>query len=68
MKKKKQKSFALTTFLGLAGGLLCVGTSIAEGGMENVGLFVNIPSLLIIVGGTICVLVMSFPFSVLKRL
>lgn len=68
MKKKKQKSFALTTFLGLVGGIFCVAIAIAEGGKENVSLFVNIPSLLIIVGGTICVLIMSFPFSVLKTL
>ncbi len=68
MKKKKQKSFALTTSLGLAGGIFCVALAIAEGGEENIGLFINIPSLLIIVGGTICVLIMSFPFSVLRTL
>ncbi len=66
--KKKKKKFALTTFLGLIGGVFCVAIAIMEGGEENIGLFVNIPSLLIIVGGTICVLVMSFPFSVLKTL
>ena len=65
---KKKKNFALTTFLGLVGGIFCVALAIAEGGEENIGLFVNIPSLLIIVGGTACVLIMSFPFSVLKTL
>lgn len=68
MKKGKQKGFALTTFLGLAGGIFCVAIAIAEGGEDNIGLFINIPSLLIIVGGTVCVLIMSFPFSVLKTL
>jgi chemotaxis protein MotA len=61
-----KKRFALTTFLGLAGGLGCVAFSIAESG--NLSLFINIPSFLIIVGGTVCVLIMSFPFSVLKTL
>ena len=66
--KKGQKGFALTTFIGLAGGIFCVALAIAEGGEENIGLFVNVPSLLIIVGGTACVLIMSFPFSVLRTL
>ena len=66
--KKQQKGIALTTFLGLGGGIFCVALAIAEGGHGNVGLFINIPSLLIIVGGTACVLIMSFPFSVLKTL
>ncbi len=61
-----KKRFAVTTFIGLVGGLACIGAAIAEGG--NLALFVNIPSFLIIVGGTICVLIMSFPFSVVKTL
>ncbi len=61
-----KKRFAFTTFIGLAGGLACIAVSIIEGG--NLSLFINIPSFLIIVGGTVCVLVMSFPFSVLKTL
>lgn len=68
MKKKKEKNFALTTFIGLIGGIFCVAVAIADGGAENARLFINIPSLLIIVGGTVCVLIMAFPLSVLKTL
>lgn len=63
MKKQRQ---AITTWLGLIGGIACVALAIAESG--NLKLFINIPSLLIIVGGTIFVLIMSFPFSTLKRI
>lgn len=62
----KKQRHAITTWFGLIGGIACVAIAIAEAG--NLSLFVNIPSLLIIVGGTICVLVMSFPFSTLKTI
>lgn len=62
----KDRRFALTTLIGLAGGVGCVAIAIAEAG--NLALFINIPSLLIIVGGTCFALVMSYPFSTLKTL
>lgn len=60
------KKFAVTTLIGLVGGIACVALAIAEGG--NLGLFVNVPSLLIIVGGTAFAIVMSFPSKDLKNI
>ncbi|MEA4970267.1 MAG: motility protein A [Candidatus Pelethousia sp.] len=61
-----KSKLALTTIVGLIGGVVCVLLSIFEGG--DIDLFINIPSLLIIVGGTIFALVMSYPLSTLKTL
>lgn len=61
-----KSKLALTTIVGLIGGIACVLLSIFEGG--DIDLFINIPSLLIIVGGTIFALVMSYPLSTLKTL
>ncbi len=61
-----KNKYALTTIIGLIGGVACVGIAIAESG--NLSLFINIPSLLIIVGGTAFALVMSYPLSTLKTL
>lgn len=62
----KKQRFALTTFIGLVGGITCVALSISQSG--NFKIFINIPSLLIIVGGTAFALIMSYPFSTLKTL
>lgn len=62
----KKQRFALSTLIGLVGGVACVAIAIAEGG--NLKLFINIPSFLIIVGGTAFALIMSYPFSTLKTL
>ncbi|HYC03570.1 MAG TPA: MotA/TolQ/ExbB proton channel family protein [Azospirillaceae bacterium] len=48
----------LATVLGLAGGLVLVAVALIAGG--NVGAFYNVPSLLIVLGGTIAVTVISF--------
>lgn len=61
-----KSKFALTTVIGLIGGIACVAIAIAESG--NLSLFINIPSLLIIVGGTAFALIMSYPLSTLKTL
>ncbi len=58
--------FAITTLIGLVGGIACIVAAIFEGG--NLGLFINIPSFLIIVGGTCFALIMAYPFSTLKTL
>lgn len=65
MKKRKTK-YALTTLLGLVGGVACVVIAISESG--DFSLFVNIPSLLIIMGGTAFALIMSYPASDLKTI
>lgn len=61
-----KNKYAFTTIIGLIGGIACVGIAIAESG--NLSLFINIPSLLIIVGGTAFALIMSYPLSTLKTL
>ena len=61
-----KNKFAMTTLIGLVGGVACVVIAIAEAG--NLKLFVNIPSLLIIVGGTVFALILSYPASSLKTL
>lgn len=60
------KRITLTSLIGLVGGVACVAIAIAEAG--NLSLFINLPSFLIIVGGTICALVLSYPFCTLKTL
>ncbi len=61
-----KRGFAFTTLIGLVGGVACVAIAIAESG--NLKLFINIPSFLIIVGGTIFALILSYPMSTLKTL
>lgn len=65
MKKGKTK-YALTTILGLAGGVACIVIAISQSG--DFTLFINIPSFLIIAGGTACALIMSYPASDLKTI
>ena len=61
-----KNKLALTTIIGLVGGISCVAIAISESG--DFSLFINIPSLLIIVGGTACAVVMSYPADCLKAL
>jgi len=51
----------LATLIGLIGGFITVGAAIAFGG--SVGVFVSIPSLLIVVVGTIMVTLMKFSLA-----
>ena len=51
----------LATLIGLLVGIGLVGAAIVNGG--NALIFVNVPSLLIVVGGTIATLLMRFPVA-----
>jgi len=51
----------LATLLGLIGALSAIGSSILLGG--NAGAFVNLPSIVIVLGGTVAVTLMRFPLS-----
>ena len=51
----------LATLIGLLVGMGLVGAAIVNGG--NALIFVNVPSLLIVVGGTIATLLMRFPMA-----
>lgn len=53
-----------TTIIGLIGGFAFIVYGI---GMDNMGNFADVQSVLIVVGGTICSVVASFPFSMLKN-
>ena len=57
---------SITTTVGLVGGVACVAIAISQAG--NLGLFVNVPSLFIIVGGTVFAIIASFPSATLKTL
>ena len=51
----------LATLIGLLVGIGLVGAAIVNGG--NALIFINVPSLLIVVGGTIATLLMRFPIA-----
>lgn len=51
----------LATLLGLIGGVGVIAGAIVTGG--DVGIFVNIPSIMIVFGGTIATTLMKFPMS-----
>ena len=51
----------LATLLGLIGAIGAIAVSIAMGG--SAGMFINIPSVFIVVGGTFAVTLMKFPLS-----
>jgi len=51
----------LATLLGLIGALSAIAVSIAMGG--SAGMFINIPSVFIVVGGTFAVTLMKFPLA-----
>ena len=49
------------TLIGLVGGLLLIGSAVALG--VSPGVFFNVPSLLIVVGGTLLVVLSKFSFN-----
>lgn len=51
----------LATFFGLIGAVIAIGLAISMGGSAIV--FVNLPGLIIVIGGTIAVTLMKFPVS-----
>jgi len=51
---------------GIVAGLGLIGTSMIMGG--GLGMFVDIPSMMIVIGGTICATAISFPGKELKLL
>jgi len=63
-----KKKLTLTSILGLIGGLACIVVAINAATEGDLNLFVNTPSLLILIGGTVCILLLSFPGSTLKTL
>ncbi|MCP1102512.1 chemotaxis protein MotA [Aequitasia blattaphilus] len=55
----------LTTIIGVLGGMaFIINGIVGSGKLDN---FVDIPSVVIVVGGTICAVIASFPFSMLKN-
>ncbi|BDF35688.1 flagellar motor protein MotP [Lachnospiraceae bacterium] len=55
----------ITTLLGVVGGFAFIVNAIMQGG--KIGSFIDIPSIMIVVGGTFCAVVASFPFNMLKN-
>lgn len=55
----------ITTLIGIVGGFVFIVTGIMNGG--NIDNFINMPSVMIVFGGTICATVASFPFNMLKN-
>ena len=53
----------LTTFLGIAIGAALVVNGI---GVSKLGNFYDVPSILIVIGGTFAAIIASYPFSILK--
>lgn len=52
----------ITTLLGIVLGMVLVVNGI---GVENLGNFVDVPSALIVIGGTLAATIASYPFSIL---
>ena len=52
----------LTTLIGIVCGIFLVINGI---GMDKIGNFVDIPSILIVVGGTLAATIASYPLSIL---
>ncbi|MGB0683309.1 MAG: MotA/TolQ/ExbB proton channel family protein [Magnetovibrionaceae bacterium] len=55
----------IATLLGIIFGLVIIGAAIFIGG--SAGTFVNVPSLLIVVGGTICATLVKFPLPAVGK-
>jgi len=51
----------IATLVGMIAGICLVGITIAMGG--NVPIFINIPSLILVIGGTIAATLINFPLS-----
>ncbi len=54
-----------TSIIGIIGGLGVIAFGIMDGG--EIGSFINIPSILIVIGGTLFAIIGSFPFYILKN-
>ena len=55
----------ITTLLGVVGGFAFIVNAIMQGG--KIGSFIDVPSIMIVVGGTLCAVIASFPFNMLKN-
>lgn len=55
----------ITTLLGIVGGIAFIINAILGNG--KLGSFIDGPSVMIVVGGTFCAVIASFPFSMLKN-
>ncbi|MCK5557821.1 MAG: MotA/TolQ/ExbB proton channel family protein [Candidatus Hydrogenedentes bacterium] len=51
----------IATIIGIAAGIILVMSAILQGG--NFGMFVNIPSIMIVVGGTLAATLINFPLQ-----
>ena len=51
----------IATIIGIAAGVILILSAILQGG--NFGMFVNIPSIMIVVGGTIAATLINFPLQ-----
>lgn len=58
----------LSTLIGIVLGFVIIAVSITMDGIKAINNFINMPSLFIVVGGTIMALVASYPFSILKNI
>lgn len=55
----------ITTLIGIVGGFVFIINGIMDGG--NISNFIDMPSVAIVVGGTLCSTLASFPFNMLKN-
>lgn len=62
------KRIAFPTIFGLTAGIAFIVSAMWESSEGQFGMFVNLPSLFIIMGGTVATLVISFPMETLKTL
>ena len=56
-----------TTLIGMLGGLLLLGSAIYFTA-EDIGAFINIPGLSIVIGGTLAAALISYPFKEVMRI
>lgn len=55
----------ITTLIGVVGGFAFIFNAIMQGG--KIGSFIDVASIMIVVGGTFCAVIASFPFNMLKN-
>lgn len=65
-KKKKSGGLDITTILGIVVGFVVIVAGILQSG--EIGNFIDVASIFIVLGGTIAALVASFPLSILKNI
>ena len=58
----------LSTLIGIVLGFVIIVVSITMDDIKAINNFINMPSLFIVVGGTIMAIVASYPFSILKNI